>query len=174
VYPVETLEGSVLFGQASAPEQDCYVKTAILPQQPQTPPAGALLIACILQMYRCTAGVCSIDETGTYPTEVACQTACNPTPPSPPSPQPSNQSGVGTGGEIMLVFFLGLLFPYFAAGILFQKYRRNASGTALVPHLTFWTAIPGLVQDGLGFVCWSCKQRAGLAMATSFRSYEEL
>lgn len=40
----------------------------------------------------------------------------------------------------------GGLTVYFVGGLLFLKYQRLQSGRDMVPHVEFWTSLPGLVR----------------------------
>ena len=42
--------------------------------------------------------------------------------------------------------FFVVLILYFVAGILFMKYKKEASGKDLIPNREFWTSLPGLVK----------------------------
>jgi len=60
-------------------------------------------------------------------------------------------SGGLTGGSIFLIILLVVVVAYIVAGILFNKFKRQASGLELIPNFEFWAAIPGLVKDGFQF-----------------------
>jgi len=55
-------------------------------------------------------------------------------------------------GSILLIILLVLVVVYLVAGILFNKFRRQMNGIELIPNVTFWTSIPGLVKDGVMFI----------------------
>lgn len=42
--------------------------------------------------------------------------------------------------------FFVLLFVYLVGGIIFNRTRREAQGLEMVPNITFWKALPGLVK----------------------------
>ena len=42
--------------------------------------------------------------------------------------------------------FFGLLFVYLAAGMVFNRTSRQASGLELIPNIAFWQALPSLVK----------------------------
>eukprot|EP00041_Stephanoeca_diplocostata_P011115 m.180443 g.180443 ORF g.180443 m.180443 type:complete len:74 (-) comp18418_c0_seq4:843-1064(-) len=52
------------------------------------------------------------------------------------------------GTTLLLVFFLGLVLPYFGIGMYIMR-RRGAMGSEMIPHRDFWGSIPGLVKDGM-------------------------
>lgn len=54
-------------------------------------------------------------------------------------------------GSILLIIFFSLLFVYFVAGSVINKYQRQRAGAEIVPNSSFWLALPGLVKDGFGF-----------------------
>ena len=65
-------------------------------------------------------------------------------------------------GSIILIVFFPLVFVYFVAGILWN-YRKDkeSSKLDLIPNISFWRALPGLVKDGCIFVAGACKSCAG-------------
>jgi len=64
-------------------------------------------------------------------------------------------------GSILLIILLCLVVVYIVAGILFNKFRRDLTGIELVPNVTFWTSIPGLVKDGVMFLVGKVRGRSG-------------
>jgi len=74
-----------------------------------------------------------------WPTEYAC-------------PLNVNVSHGLTGGSILLIILLVLVVVYLVGGILFNKFKRQATGLELIPNFEFWASIPGLVKDGCQFV----------------------
>jgi len=55
-------------------------------------------------------------------------------------------------GSILLIVLLVLVVVYLIGGILFNKFRRQLGGIELIPNVTFWSSIPGLVKDGVLFI----------------------
>ena len=53
---------------------------------------------------------------------------------------------------MVIVFFVGLVFPYFVLGSVYLRFGRNATGVEVIPHYEFWSSLPGLVRDGFMFV----------------------
>jgi len=53
------------------------------------------------------------------------------------------------------VVFL-LLSAYFVAGILYNKYKTEKTGTDVIPNKEFWSSLPGLIRDG----CLFTKEKA--------------
>jgi len=84
----------------------------------------------------------------------ACKDACKGAPP-PPSGGGGGGGGGLSGGSIFLIIVLCLFVVYCVAGVLFMKFKREASGTDLIPNKDFWFSLPGLCKDGVLFV-W-CK-----------------
>lgn len=48
--------------------------------------------------------------------------------------------------------FCGVLLPYLVFGVLFMRFRKDASGSDMIPNKGFWVDLPGLVADGFRFV----------------------
>ncbi|XP_033761899.1 uncharacterized protein LOC117343583 [Pecten maximus] len=101
----------------------------------------------------------------------ACPGGCGggPPPPDPtttkgpgpnPGPQPSTggSSGGISIGTILVIVALSLGFSYMVGGILFMKMVRQAQGTEVVPNVSFWGSLPGLVKDGFVFTIGKCKR----------------
>lgn len=60
------------------------------------------------------------------------------------------KSGAGiSAGSVLLIIFFVLLAVYLIAGAVYMKVRNQATGKDLVPNRGFWTAIPGLIADGV-------------------------
>ncbi|XP_069122028.1 uncharacterized protein [Argopecten irradians] len=61
-------------------------------------------------------------------------------------------------GTILCVVFVCLVSTYLVVGVLYRKAVHGATGVQLLPNLSFWTSLPGLIKDGyLFFVspCWT-------------------
>jgi hypothetical protein len=54
-------------------------------------------------------------------------------------------------GSILLIILLCVTVTYFAGGIVFNKFKREKTGTEIIPNRDCWFAIPGLVKDGVKF-----------------------
>ncbi|XP_062522522.1 uncharacterized protein LOC134197252 [Corticium candelabrum] len=74
-------------------------------------------------------------------------------------PRRSGKKLAISGGSIFLILLFVLLISYFVLGVLFQKYRRDASGKELIPNYQFWSSLPGLVKDGFLFLLNKCRKR---------------
>jgi len=66
-------------------------------------------------------------------------------------PDGPSSSGWSVGDTLLLIFFLSLIL-YVVAGILFNMFYRKQSGKDIVPNLTFWVAMPGLMKEGGVFI----------------------
>jgi len=66
-----------------------------------------------------------------------------------------------TGGDIILILLLCLVFVYLVAGITFNKVKKQATGKDLIPNVEFWFSLPGLVKDGVMFIVNSTCRRGG-------------
>lgn len=56
------------------------------------------------------------------------------------------------GVSVAVLFIL-----YFVAGIAINKYKYQAQGLELVPHIAFWKEIPVLVKEGGQFLVATVK-----------------
>lgn len=65
-------------------------------------------------------------------------------------------SGLSTGSVLCILLFV-LLSSYIIAGILFNKYKRGATGAQMLPNISFWKSIPPLIRDGIRFALNRCK-----------------
>jgi len=89
-----------------------------------------------------------------------CCPSTGPPPTAPPGPDgPGGSTGVSTG-TIVTIGFFAIVIVYVAAGITFQKTRRQATGRELMPNIGFWGSLPGLVWDGMKFA-FSCGKATG-------------
>jgi Autophagy-related protein 27 len=57
-----------------------------------------------------------------------------------------------SAGSVILIVLLCVVFLYFVGGAVFMKFVRKAEGLEIVPHIEFWTSLPGLVKDGCLFI----------------------
>jgi len=67
----------------------------------------------------------------------------------------SDDGGI-SGGWIFIIIMIGVAFLYFVIGLLVKKFAFGAEGIDIIPNVTFWKALPGLVVDGHKFVFGSC------------------
>ncbi|GFS27914.1 cation-dependent mannose-6-phosphate receptor-like isoform X2 [Elysia marginata] len=77
------------------------------------------------------------------------------------------QSGGGQGGSgglsvgsVLLIVFFVVLVVYLVGGMVVQTVVRKAEGRERIPNLSLWTAVPGLIKDGIRFTC-SCGKSKG-------------
>ncbi|OWF35125.1 putative mannose 6-phosphate receptor-like protein C530.09c [Mizuhopecten yessoensis] len=105
----------------------------------------------------------------TVNTKCGCPGQCGggPAPPDPtttkgpnpgPGPAPNTSSEGISIGTILVIVALALGFSYLVGGILFMKMVRHARGTEVVPNVSFWGSLPGLVKDGFVFTIGKCKR----------------
>lgn len=66
--------------------------------------------------------------------------------------------GGGGGGDngfdfgwVFVIIVLCGLFLYFVLGIIILKFALHKEGREVVPQVEFWSALPGLVLDGIKF-----------------------
>ncbi|XP_060570671.1 uncharacterized protein LOC132728961 [Ruditapes philippinarum] len=85
----------------------------------------------------------------TLTTVCACPNGCNEDGPINCTPG-SSSGGIG-GGAVVLIIFFAFLFIYFVGGTVFLAVGRKARGKEMVPNVTFWSSLPGLVKDGVLF-----------------------
>eukprot|EP00118_Oscarella_pearsei_P021241 m.237662 g.237662 ORF g.237662 m.237662 type:complete len:268 (+) comp40147_c0_seq12:48-851(+) len=82
----------------------------------------------------------------------ACALAPGEDPIDPIDPPGGGGSSALTVGSILLIVFFCALIAYFVVGTLIMKFGLHAEGKAVVPQVSFWTAIPGLIKDGWLFL----------------------
>jgi len=78
--------------------------------------------------------------------------------PSPDGPSPEGKKTLGADSIILILLFVAI-FVYIVGGISFKKYRMGATGWDMIPNLGFWTALPGLVKDGIVYTYRSIRER---------------
>lgn len=71
-----------------------------------------------------------------------------------PAPSSSSDSGLSAGSGLLIAFFC-LLAVYVLGGMAYN-YRAGAKGIEMLPNLSFWRAVPGLITDGLRFSFVEC------------------
>ncbi|XP_064648431.1 uncharacterized protein LOC135500729 [Lineus longissimus] len=64
-------------------------------------------------------------------------------------------------GSILCIILLVGLVVYFGFGALFLFFVKKESGVNVVPNHTFWTGLPGQIQDGGKFVIGSITKKRG-------------
>lgn len=86
---------------------------------------------------------------------------------------PVSQLSIGT--ILIIVVFFGLLLPYCVFGVAYQKYRKGERGVDLIPNISFWAALPGLIGDGFKFTCYKlCGRDGGSSFVPMSSRYEKL
>ncbi|XP_011667137.2 uncharacterized protein LOC105439633 [Strongylocentrotus purpuratus] len=84
-----------------------------------------------------------------------------------PNCYPVGGTEITVGGIVCIIFAL-LVLVYLIGGILYQKFRRGATGKELIPNYGFWSDFPALVKDGFMFPIELCRGK------TSKSDYETL
>ncbi|KAL4222528.1 hypothetical protein ACF0H5_018567 [Mactra antiquata] len=105
----------------------------------------------------CTPSFTPMGEQGagqfemTLTTVCACPDGCDAS--GPKHCSGSGAAGGLSGGTILCILFISLLFVYLVAGTIFMKMRLNATGSDLIPNKNFWFSLPGLILHGFKFTC---------------------
>jgi len=81
-----------------------------------------------------------------------------------------NSSGVGPSGPgggitVGLVFIIILLVGaviYLIGFTLFNRFGRHQTGIEMIPHRTFWVAVPARAKDGVVFLFRKATGKGGL------------
>lgn len=76
------------------------------------------------------------------------------------------------GTILLLVFFVGLVIPYFLGGILYRKFVGRHSGKDVIPNVGFWSELLALIGVGCMFTFKSAKKR--ISHISAFSGYENL
>ncbi|XP_065830100.1 uncharacterized protein [Oscarella lobularis] len=83
---------------------------------------------------------------------------------------PFENGGISAGSILVIVFF-GLITVYFVAGILVMKFKSGAQGKEMIPNVSFWASLPGLVKDGFLFVFQKCR-RGGSSGSVNYETLQ--
>jgi len=71
-------------------------------------------------------------------------------------------SGASSGDVVALVILIVLLVGfvlYFVVGAIWQKKKNDASSFhEYIIHYEFWSSLPGLIKDGVLFICHGCRK----------------
>lgn len=54
-------------------------------------------------------------------------------------------------GTILVIIFISILAVYLIVGILFMKFKNNASGIEMIPNSGLWRDVPGNIKSGITF-----------------------
>ena len=74
-------------------------------------------------------------------------------PPQTSTKSPGGGGGGGLGGgAAFIIILLVLAFVYFVGFALYYRFRLQRTGTELIPHRTFWVALPGYAKNGAVYV----------------------
>jgi hypothetical protein len=93
-------------------------------------------------------------------------------PPPTPAPAPGSTStpsgggggGVGrvSGGLIFIIILSAVAVVYLIGFTLFNHFVRHQTGIEMVPHRTFWAAVPARAKDGVVFLFRKARGKGGL------------
>ncbi|CAF2456754.1 unnamed protein product [Rotaria sp. Silwood2] len=78
-----------------------------------------------------------------------------------------------TGGTIFIIILFVLIMIYLVTGILYNRFKQNQTGLALIPNLSFWLLICGLFINGCKFA-WSFFRNCGQGTSSSPKAYESV
>lgn len=106
--------------------------------------------------------------TFTLTSKCACPGVCGgsaPTPGPTPNPNPDGPGGDSSGeglsiGTILCIAVLAVAVVYVISGMTFQKVKNQATGKEVIPNVTFWQTLPGLIKDGFAFTFGKCRPSA--------------
>eukprot|EP00041_Stephanoeca_diplocostata_P037085 m.1385125 g.1385125 ORF g.1385125 m.1385125 type:complete len:338 (-) comp24975_c1_seq36:3083-4096(-) len=88
-----------------------------------------------------------------------------------PSPAVSKPGKKISGGDVFIIILFVFGFVYFVGGMLINYQRTGGSsggGTPVIPHVSFWRSLPGLITDGCAF---TFAQRCGTRRASGGPTY---
>ncbi|CAH3037561.1 unnamed protein product [Porites evermanni] len=81
----------------------------------------------------------------TFTSKCACDDGC----PNVPGGKGSQRLSTGS---ILLIVFIPLIFVYFIAGMLYNKYHKGTDTfPEMIPNHSFWSDFPFLIKDGCVF-----------------------
>lgn len=84
----------------------------------------------------------------TFTSKCVCDDGC----PNVPGGNGSQGSGGLSTGSILLIVFIPLIFVYFIAGMLYNKYHKGTNTfPEMIPNHSFWSDFPFLIKDGCVF-----------------------
>jgi len=69
----------------------------------------------------------------------------------PHSNQPSGGGGGLSTGSVLCILLIVVILVYAIGGVLFNTFKRGATGKERIPNLSFWQDFPLLVKDGVKF-----------------------
>ncbi|GFS03693.1 cation-dependent mannose-6-phosphate receptor [Elysia marginata] len=93
---------------------------------------------------------------GTYDFQLSGDSCC---PGAAPPPSSGKSEGLSPG-SIILIIFMCAVVVYLLGGLGFQIGVRKAKGKESLPHIIFWTSLPGLIKAGFLFT-FRCGKDAG-------------
>ncbi|CAF1099877.1 unnamed protein product [Rotaria sordida] len=75
-----------------------------------------------------------------------------------------------TGGAIFIIILFVLIIIYLVCGILYNRYKQNQTGLAVIPNLSFWLLLGGMFVNGCKFT-WNFVRNRGQGTLSSSVSY---
>jgi hypothetical protein len=87
----------------------------------------------------------------------------------------SNKGGL-SGGWIFVIILVVVSFVYFVGGMALNRFKNGKSGAEMIPNITFWRDLPGLVKDGCSYFVAKVKGLCGVKSSASggSSSYDEI
>ncbi len=78
---------------------------------------------------------------------------------------PSGAGGSGSGisgGLVFIIILIAFAFLYLTVFIILNRVRHQRTGLDLIPHRTFWVAVPGSAKDGVKYLYLRARGKPGL------------
>ncbi|CAF1050737.1 unnamed protein product [Rotaria sordida] len=78
-----------------------------------------------------------------------------------------------TGGAIFIIILFVLIIVYLVCGIIYNRYKQNQTGLAVIPNRSFWLLLGGMFVDGCKFT-WNFVRNCAQRTFSSSASYESV
>jgi hypothetical protein len=85
-----------------------------------------------------------------------------PSPTTTPIPGPPKGGGGVPVGTVILIIIVAVAFIYFVVFALYNRFRLQQTGLDIIPHRTFWVAVPVYAKDGVVFLFRKATGKGGL------------
>lgn len=82
-------------------------------------------------------------------------------------------SGMSAGWMFVAFLFFGSII-YIVLGVLYNRFRHNATGIEAFPNIEFWKDLPSLVRDGIMFTWGKVAQKATSSDTIKNDEYESI
>jgi len=66
-----------------------------------------------------------------------------------------------SGGSVFVIILLVVIFVYVVGFVIFNKFKREATGLDIIPHRIFWISLFGYVRDGGKFTVEKVTGKSG-------------